>query len=691
MAVAEISKTEALKCEDVGKLFFRLAAPTTAAQAISLIYSLADRIYIGHMKAGISALAGVGVCLPLIIIISAFALFISAGAAPCASAFLGKGDKKSAEKILGGSIASIFFMSAALTAVFQLFSEELLFLFGATENTISYAKDYMLVYSMGTFFVELTLGLNAFIIIQGSLKSGIYALLVGAVINVILDPIFIFALDMGVKGAAAASVISYTASSICTIMFLTGSKSAINLKWRYLAPKYKFMFTGAVSGFAPFIIQATDGVILICYNSSLLKYGGDLAVGAMAVLTAVMQIVVIPLTGMAQGAQKLISFNYLSKEDERTRRAVKILISCSLMYSLFICALAEICPQVFVRIFSRDKALSSFTIPSLRIFMAASGFLGIQTALRQILASIGKVKDAYLVDTTRKIILSVPLIYIMPQLGLPVSKTTSVFMAQPATDVVSTVFALILFPSVLGKTLNSEEGAEAVLGKQSGYYRFLKNIVLLCTKPMETIWDVPFEGKPSVFVCNHDRAYGPIAMCAHFELSSDIRPWINAQVLSAKEAPAYIRQDYWWDADKWYAPVMDYTAAYACALILPPILRGSGCIPVYHDTGVISTLRQSVKMLSEGKHILLFPEHPTGYRTYGERIFDGFVSVGRLYYAKTKETVNFYPTYVDWENKVIRVGRPVAYDPEIKYEEMVRRTTAAVEEYFKKLGENEKR
>ena len=222
---------------------------------------------------------------------------------------------------------------------------------------------------------------------------------------------------------------------------------------------------------------------------------------------------------------------------------------------------------------------------------------------------------------------------------------------------------------------------------QSRFYRFLRGAVLFFTKPMKTVWEEPFAGKPSVFVCNHDRAFGPIAMNAHFELYKDIRPWINAQVLSPKAAPAYIRKDYWWDLDKWYSPIFSYTLAYLYALILPLILHGSDCVPVYHDTGVISTLRNSVKMLRDGKHLLLFPEHPTGYGKYGEKIMDGFLSVGKLYYARKKESVYFYPTYVDWKKKVIRVGKPVPYDPAVKYEEQVGLTTSAIEEFFARHGE----
>ena len=203
--------------------------------------------------------------------------------------------------------------------------------------------------------------------------------------------------------------------------------------------------------------------------------------------------------------------------------------------------------------------------------------------------------------------------------------------------------------------------------KQGWFYKFLRGLVRVFTKPMKTVWELPFEGRPSV--CNHDRAYGPMAMCAHFELSEDIRPWINAEVLSPRTAPAYIRKDYWWDLKKWYSPILSYTAAYIYALVLPLILHGSDCVPVYHDTGVMSTLRNSIKTL-------------TGYCTYGKKIFDGFVSVGRLYYARTKEIVDFYPTHVDWKTKTITVGKPIAYDPSVKYEEQVTATCSAIEEYF---------
>jgi len=228
---------------------------------------------------------------------------------------------------------------------------------------------------------------------------------------------------------------------------------------------------------------------------------------------------------------------------------------------------------------------------------------------------------------------------------------------------------------------NEREGRDAD-HSQSRLYRFLRGLIRVFTKKMDTVWETPFEGKPSIFVCNHDRAFGPIAMCAHFELSEDVRPWINAQVLSAKESPEYIRHDYWWNLDKWYSPILAHTLVYLYALIVPPILRGSDCVPVYHDTGVVATLRRSIKTLADGKHLLLFPEHPTGFREYGGEIFDGFVSVGRLFYGRTKQIADFYPTFVDWDKKKIFVGSPIHYDPTVKYEEQVSQTAAAVKEFF---------
>lgn len=220
--------------------------------------------------------------------------------------------------------------------------------------------------------------------------------------------------------------------------------------------------------------------------------------------------------------------------------------------------------------------------------------------------------------------------------------------------------------------------------KQSAGYRFLRKAIQLFTKKIATVWKTPFDGGPSIFVCNHDSAYGPIAMCAHFELYEDTRPWVNAPVLSVREMPAYVRQDFWWEPGKWYSKILDYTVAYLAAIILPLILRGSACIPVYHDTRVILTMRSSVDALKNGKHLMLFPENPSGYRQYDTEIVSGFVSLGRIYYKRTKKPVSFYPTYVDWKGKVITVAEPIIYDPEMNSNKFVKEVSDKVEDHFLK-------
>lgn len=223
--------------------------------------------------------------------------------------------------------------------------------------------------------------------------------------------------------------------------------------------------------------------------------------------------------------------------------------------------------------------------------------------------------------------------------------------------------------------------------KQNGFFHFLRVVIKLFTGRMETKWSGDFDGSPSIFVCNHDRAWGPIAMCAHFDHCKDVRPWINAQVLSIRTLPAYAREDFWWPRDKWYTKIFDYIVAYIIALILPPILRSSACIPVHHDTGVMATLKSSVDALQNGHHILLFPEHPTGYGEYGSTVFTGFTSLGRLLHRRTGKTVNFYPTFVDWKGKEIRVGEPIAYDADSAHRNQAAEISAAVEAFFQKNGE----
>lgn len=686
MVLTEKNQTDALGTESIGKLIFRLAVPTIAAQIINLLYSLVDRIYIGHIEGvGTLALTGVGVTLPLIMVISAFAVLVSMGGAPRATIFLGKDNKEAAEKTLGNCFTLLIIISLALTAAFQLFAKDLLLAFGASANTIGYATDYMLIYSLGTLFVQLTLGLNAFITAQGYAKISMFTVLIGAVANIILDPIFIFVFGMGVKGAAIATIISQSFSMIWILLFLTGKKTTIKLRFKYMRLVPKVFLPCIGLGLAPFIMQATESALTVCFNSSLLRYGGDLAVGAMTILTCVNQFSYLPLAGLSQGAQPVLSYNYGAKNSERVKKAFRILLSACLIYSCTLWALIQLWPQVFIRAFTGDGELIAFTVPALRLYLGVCCIFGIQLACQQAFIALGKAKSSLSVAILRKIILLIPLIYILPRLSLPVSKTTSIYMAEPIADIISVTYTTILFVFVFKKTINEIE-SEPDEHKQGGLFRFLRKVVRFFTGSMKTIWEEPFADKPSVFVCNHDRAYGPIAMNAQFELRENVRSWINAQTLSIKELPAYIRQDYWWPADKWYSKILNYTVAYVCALILPIVLHGADCVPVYHDTGVMSTLRNSIKMLSDGKHLLLFPEHPTGYHVYGEKIFDGFVSVGKLYYARKKESVYFYPTFIDRKKRTIRIGKPIPYNPEEDYETQVIAVTGEIERYFAHKG-----
>lgn len=340
------NQTEELGTCSVGKLLFKLAVPAIAAQIINLLYNLVDRMYIGHIaNVGKLALTGVGVCLPLIMIISAFAALVSMGGAPRASIFLGKGEKDTAEKTLGNSFTLLVIISITLTIIFLFFAEDLLLLFGASENTITYATSYMRIYSLGTIFVQLTLGLNAFISAQGFAKTSMLTVLIGAITNIILDPIFIFGFNMGVAGAALATIISQSLSMIWILFFLTGKKTTLKIRKKHLRLSKEIILPSIALGLAPFIMQATESLIAVCFNSSLLKYGGDIAVGAMTILTSVMQFSMLPLTGLTQGGQPIISYNFGAKNADRVKKAFKLLLISCLTYSTVLWASAMIFPS----------------------------------------------------------------------------------------------------------------------------------------------------------------------------------------------------------------------------------------------------------------------------------------------------------------------------------------------------------
>ena len=447
---------EMLGMAPIGKLLFKLAVPTVVAQLINMLYNIVDRIYIGHIPGeGSLALTGVGVCMPIIMIISAFAALVASGGAPKASISMGKGDNDSAEKILGGCFSLQIIISAVLTAVLLIFSKNLLLMFGASENTIGYATDYMHIYAVGTVFVQLTLGMGAFITAQGYTRISMITVLIGAVCNIILDPIFIFGLGMGVKGAALATVLSQAVSCIWVISFLCGKKTYLKLRKGNLRINPKLVFPCIALGAATFIMQSSKSVISVCFNSSLLKYGGDIAVGAMTILTSVMQFAMLPMQGIAQGAQPILSYNYGAKNTERVKKTFKLLLISCLTYSCVIWAAIMVFPKIFAGIFTPDSALIEFTAAALRIYCGVMCIFGIQIACQMTFVSIGNAPCSIIVAIVRKFVLLLPLIYIMPQLIS--DKTMGVYAAEPVADIIAVTFTAVLFTIQFKKVLKSLE------------------------------------------------------------------------------------------------------------------------------------------------------------------------------------------------------------------------------------------
>lgn len=440
----------------IGGLLLKLAVPTVIAQLVNMLYNIVDRIYIGHMPGGGDmALTGVGVCMPLIMIVSAFAAFVSSGGAPLASIAMGKGDRERAEKLLGGCFIMQIIISVVLTAVLLIGSRSFLLAFGASENTIGYAADYMKIYAFGTIFVQLTLGLNAFITAQGFANTGMVTVLIGAAINIILDPIFIFGFNMGVRGAALATVISQCISCVWVISFLLGKKTTLRLRKENLFSGLKLVMPCVALGLAAFIMQSSESIISVCFNSSLLKYGGDTAVGAMTILTSVMQFAMLPLQGIAQGSQPITSYNYGAKNAQRVKKSFYLLIRVCLIYSVILWAAVMLFPNAFARMFTPDSSLIAFTAKALRIYCAMLFLFGIQIACQMTFVSIGNAPCSIIVAVLRKFVLLIPLIYILPY--FIENQTYAVYMAEPVADAVAVTCTAVLFTVSFRKSLKKLE------------------------------------------------------------------------------------------------------------------------------------------------------------------------------------------------------------------------------------------
>ena len=417
-----------------------------------MLYNVVDRIYIGHIPGeGSLALTGVGVCMPIIMIVTAFAALISSGGAPRASICMGKQDNKSAEQILGNCFSLQIVVSIVLTVVLLIWNKDLLMAFGASKNTLGYATDYMRIYALGTLFVQLTLGMNAFITAQGFTTTSMVSVLIGAICNITLDPVFIFVFNMGVKGAALATVLSQAISTIWVVVFLSGKKTQLHLRKKYMGLKPKIFLPCVALGLATFIMQASESVVTVCFNSSLLHYGGDIAVGAMTILTSVMQFAMLPLQGIAQGSQPIASYNYGAKNADRVKKTFRLLVITCLTYSTLLWATVQIIPKVFVSIFTSDAKLVAFTAPMLKIYLGGLFLFGIQIACQITFTSLGKAVNSIIVAVVRKFVLLIPLIYIMPHMIS--DSTTGVYMAEPIADITAVIFTSVLFTFQFKKAL----------------------------------------------------------------------------------------------------------------------------------------------------------------------------------------------------------------------------------------------
>ena len=434
-----------LGTEPLGKLLFKLAVPSVVAQIINMLYNIVDRIYIGHMAEGGSlALTGLGVCMPIIMVVSAFAALVSMGGAPRASIAMGRGDNSAAEYILGNCFVLQIIISAILTSVLLIWDRDLLLAFGASPDTIEFAVGYMDIYATGTIFVQLTLGMNAFITAQGFSKTSMYTVLIGALTNIFLDPVFIFGFGMGVQGAALATIISQCISCVWVLFFLSSEKTILKLKKENMHLEAKVILPCLALGLAAFIMQSSESRISVSFNTSLLKYGGDIAVGAMTILSSINMFAMLPLQGLGQGAQPIVSYNYGAKDAKRVRGAFRLLLKSSLIYATALWLIIMLLPQVFTSLFTTNAELAAFTQSAMRRYFAVMFMFGIQIACQMTFTAIGSAKSSIAVAVVRKFVLLLPLIYLMPAL-FPADKAMAVYLAEPAADFIAVTFTAILF------------------------------------------------------------------------------------------------------------------------------------------------------------------------------------------------------------------------------------------------------
>lgn len=428
----------------VKKLMAQMAIPALVAQVVNLLYNIVDRIYIGHIpEIGGAALTGVGLFTPILMLITAFAMMAGSGGAPRAAISMGAGHKERAEKILGNCFTVLLIFAAVLTVVFYFACPTLLRFFGASDATLPYALQYGRIYILGSAFVLITMGMNVFITTQGFAKISMLTTVIGAVINIVLDPILIFGFDLGVRGAAIATVASQAVSALWILRFLTGKKTILKLKFENMPLVGNVILPCLALGISTFVMLSTESILSVSFTSSLARYGGDTAVGAMTVLTSINQLITMPLSGICQGGQPLISFNYGAKKLDRVKEAFFCQFGVCVAYTTVFWLLLMIAPNVFAGIFTDNAALVEYASWALRIFLACGFSVGFQISCQQSFMALGQAKISLIMALLRKVVLLIPMIFILPSFFA--NKAFAVFLAEPVSDVIAAAVTTFMF------------------------------------------------------------------------------------------------------------------------------------------------------------------------------------------------------------------------------------------------------
>lgn len=439
--------------ENIGRLLISLAVPAVVSQLVNILYNMVDRIFIGRMSDGKTAIAALGITLPIITLVAAFAQLLGMGGGPLCAIKMGQKDNKGAEKIMTNSFSSLIACGILLTLLILIFQKPVLYLFGANEETIAYAMSYITIYAFGTVFVQITMGMNTYINCQGFARIGMLTIVIGALLNIILDPIFIFGLGMGVSGAALATVLSQAVSGIWVLKFLLGKQSILRIKKENIKPDTKVLLPIMALGISPFIMQSTESLVQISFNTQLLKYGGTTAVSGITIMYSLLTFVTAPISGLGQGASPIISYNYGAGNYKRVRRTFKLTITCCLLFSMAAAVMLMVFSRQFASIFTNDADVLNFTAKALRIFLLGMTIFGMQLACQNTFMALGQAKISLLMALLRKVILLVPLIYILP--SFIENKVNGVLMAEPIADATAAVVTTICFAIFYKKKLKN--------------------------------------------------------------------------------------------------------------------------------------------------------------------------------------------------------------------------------------------